>query len=267
LDLENLPAEKINRKKKEIISKRIDEKRKKLSAFSARWLTPLVKLWGKLQLRFRIYVGQVGRLLWHEQSGQKVVKVSKTPENDGHVKQLIGEGERYLSEKNYDLAEEKFIAAIKADNRAADAYRGLGDTYFAKKSIEEARETYRFVLQIEPDDDSVLVKLADIAESQGDVEEAIQYYQQAITINDNLSPRFARLAELLLKVEEPNVARESVMSALELEPENPKYLDLSTEIAILCRDKAWAMDVLRRLTLVNPANHKLADLKQRIETM
>lgn len=267
LDLDNLPEEKISRKKKEIISKRIEEKRKKIGQFAHHQLSPIVKLWRLLQLRFRIYVGQIRRLLWHEQSGMRARLSNIVQVDENKIRQLVQEGERYLSEKNYGLAEEKFIAVIKLDNRAAAAYRGLADTYFAKGSVEEARETYRFVLQIEPDDDSVLVKLADIAESQGDLEEAIQYYQQAITVNDNLSTRFARLAELLLKIGQPQVAKEAVISALELEPDNPKYLDLSLEIAILCQDKDWAGEALRKLMIVNPKNQKLTDLKQRIDIM
>ena len=97
------------------------------------------------------------------------------------------------------------------------AYRGLGDTYLAKNSIEEARQTYKFLIRMEPDDDSVLVKLAEIAESQGNLEEAIEYYQQAVLVNDSFSPRFYHLAELLVKVGQPQVATEAILQARALE--------------------------------------------------
>ena len=117
---------------------------------------------------------------------------------------------------------------------------------------------------MEPDDDSVLVKLAEIAESQGDLEEAIQYYQQAVLVNDSFSPRFYHLAELLLKVAQPQVAKEAILQAVELEPQNPKYLDFLIEIAIICGDKTLAIKAYGDLRLVNPENQKLHSLKDRI---
>ncbi len=143
----------------------------------------------------------------------------------------------------------------------------MGDAYLAKNSLEEARQTYRFVLQLEPDDDSVMVKLAEIAESQGDVEEAIEYYQHAVLVNDALSPRFYHLAELLLKVDQASVAKEAVLQAVELEPKNPKYLDLLIETAIICGDRVLAQKGYNDLRLVNPENNKLNDFLDRINKM
>jgi tetratricopeptide (TPR) repeat protein len=113
----------------------------------------------------------------------------------------------------------------------------------------------------------VLVKLAEIAETQGNLEEAIAYYQQAVVINDLLSPRFYHLAELLLKVNQPDIAREAIESALDLEPKNPKYLDLLIEIAILLSDKKMALDTYNELRLVNPENQKLDSFKSRINEL
>ena len=268
LDLENIPEEKISRKKKEILGKRIEEKRKVLRAESNKYFQPFVKFWKQSQLRFRIYVGKVERMLRHEQAVlRKAVMNKPSVEDVEKIQQLINEGERCLAENNLEFAEERFIAAIKLDNRAVVAYRGLADTYFAKGSLEEARETYRFVMQFEPDDDSVLAKLGEIAESQGDLEEAIQYLERAVAVNDTLTSRFAHLAELLIRVGQPAVAKEAVRPAIEAEPQNPKYLDLLAEIAILCRDKELAQKTYRDLTLVNPDNQKLPELKERIDTL
>ena len=109
-----------------------------------------------------------------------------------------------------------------------------------------------------------MVKLAEIAESQGDLEEAIGYYQQAVLVNDSFSPRFYHLAELLVKVGQPQVAVESILQAVELEPQNPKYLDLLIEIAIICGNKDLALKGYGELRLVNPENQKLHSFKDRI---
>ena len=265
LDINNLPEEKMFRKKQEIISRRIEEQSREFKAKSEKFFTPLRRLWGQLQLKFRVYVGKIERLWHHEQSHKQKTESKLTPEElEQKVNQLITEGEQCLQLNQFDRAEEKFIAVIKLNNRVAAAYRGLGDAYYARELLEEARETYRFVLQLEPEDDSVLARLAEIAESQGDIEEAIEYYQKAIVVNDSLSPRFAKLADLLLKIGQPEAAREAVLGAVELEPQNPKYLDLLAEVAILCRDKALAEKAYNDLRLVNPENNKLVDLHERI---
>ncbi len=265
LDVNSLPQEKVSRKKQEIISRRIEEQGKAFKANSEKFFVPLRKVWGQLQLKFRIYVGKIERLWHHEQTRKQKVESNLSPEElEQKINQLITDGEQCLQLNQFDRAEEKFIAVIKLNNRVAAAYRGLGDAYFARELLEEARETYRFVLQLESEDDSVLVKLAGIAESQGDLEEAIEYYQKAVLVNDSLSPRFAKLAELLVKIDQPEAAREAALGAIELEPQNPKYLDLLAEVAILCRDKALADRAYNDLRLVNPENNKLADLRERI---
>lgn len=265
LDVDNLPAEKILRKKKEIINRRIEEQSKEIKVKTQKYLVPIRKWWGRFQLRFRIYVGKIERL-WHHEINKKQKEDPTLPaaEVESRVNNLLSAAEQDIKNNQPDKAEEKYIAAIKLDNRSASAYSGLGDAYMAKGSIEEARETYRFVLQLNPANDGVLVKLAEIAESQGDLEEAIEYYQRAVITNDSLSPRFSRLAELLMKVGQPEVAKEAILAALDLEPQNPKYLDLLAEIAILCRDKKLANEAYNSLRLVNPENNKLPDLQDRI---
>ncbi len=270
LDIDNLPEEKIYQKKKEIINKRIDESSSLLKKKIIAFLVPLRrKIWGKLQLQFRIYVGKIERLLHHEEILKiKLENEVASPEDvEQKLSQLIADGEQHLKLGNYDQAEERFIAAIKNDAKSTGAYRGLADTYLAKNSIEEAKQTYQFLIKIKPDDDSVLVKLAEVEESQGNLGEAISYYQQAVLLNDSFSPRFYHLAELLLKVDQPEVAKESILQAVELEPQNPKYLDFLIEIAIICGDKTLALKGYNDLRLVNADNHKLNVFKDRIQKM
>lgn len=266
LDLSNLPEEKIYQKKREIINKRIEKSSAILKNKFSKVLIPLGKVWGRLQLQFRIYVGKIEKLLHHEQvlkTKQKVKEINPE-ENSQKLAQLIQDGEQKLKSESYDEAEELFISAIKIDPKSVVAYRGLGDTYLAKNSVEEASQTYKFLIKMQPEDDSVLVKLAEIAENQGNLEEAIEYYQQTVLINDSISTRFYHLAELLLKINQPEVAKESVLQAVELEPQNPRFLDLLIEVAIICGNKDIALKAYGELRLVNPENKKLHNFKDRI---
>jgi tetratricopeptide (TPR) repeat protein len=266
LDIDNLPEEKIYQRKKEMINKRIEDKSSLFKKRMGLVFYPLRKLWGKLQLQFRIYVGKIERLLYHEETLKTKLANQNVSQEDREEKlaQLTADGEQNLKLGNFDVAEERFIAAIKNSPKSTVAYRGLADTYLAKNNIGEAQQTYQFLHKIAPEDDSVLVKLAEIAENEGNVEEAIGYYQQAVLLNDSFSPRFYHLAELLVKVDQPEVAKESILQAVELEPQNPKYLDFLIEIAIICGDKALALKGYGDLRLVNPENQKLSILKDRI---
>ncbi len=270
LDATRLPEEQTARKKKEIIDKRVDEQARHFQKRFGKRLEPLALPWKKIQLRFRIYVGKIERL-WHH---EEVVKKSTNPgdaltdtDKEQKIFQHIQEGQNSLNHEHFEQAEEAFIAAIKIDQNSREGYRGLADTYLAKGNLPEAKETYQFLLQMEPDNDNVLVKLGEIAESQGNTEEAIDCYQQAVVINDLLSPRFYHLAELLLKVKQPDIALEAIQSAVELEPKSPKYLDLLIEVAILLSDKKLALEVYNELRLVNPENQKLESFKSRISEL
>ncbi len=267
LDVENLPQEKTSRKKNEIISKRIEARSKEVRAKFGEKIRPLDKIWRQFQLKFRVYVGKVERLIHHEDmiKTKQEQSLLTTEEKENKLKNLIQEGEQNLQLGSLEKAEHAFISAVKMDVKSAPAYRGLAEVYLHKGSTEEAKQTFVFLLQLEPDNDAVMVRLAEMAESENNIDEAIEYYQRAVVANDSLSPRFAHLADLLLKVNQPLVAKEAVLQAVELEPQNPKYLDLLIETAILCQDKKLAAQAYQNLRLVNPENSKLADFKGRID--
>lgn len=270
LDVEHLPEERQTRKKKEILSQRVELEAAKLQQAWQRRLQPIRRWWGKLQLKFRIYVGKIERLWHHEQKRRPAAPVKLPGElapEQAKLQALVQEANQELAEGHWDQAEELFIAAIKKDQQATPSYRGLADTYAAKGALAEARETYQFILKLNPKDDAVMVKLAELAEQEGKIEEAIGWYEQAVLINDALSPRFYHLAELLLAARQPQTAVEAIRQAVELEPKNPKYLDLLVESAILGGDKDLALKAYHELRLVNPENQKLKSFKERVYKM
>jgi len=269
LDIENLPAEKEARKKREIILRRVETEGARVREIWKKRLTPIRKMWGFFQLEFRRYVGRVERLWHHEQRARKkgrlfAVVAAPVAEKVGAI---VSEAEEQFKRGAWERAEELYISAIKINQKSRPAYRGLADTYSAKGSLNEALETYEFLLRLDPDDDSVMIKIADLAEGEGNIGKAIQYYQQAVVINDSLSPRFYHLAELLLKVNQPAVAKEAILSAVDLEPKNPKYLDLLTEVGIQCGDKDLAKRSFDELRLVNSNNQKLSIFQDRINKL
>lgn len=269
VDVSTIPLEQQAQKKKELIEKRVGEQQRQMQQELKKKFEPVRKMWGRFQLKFRILVGKVNKLWYHEYA--KNVISAEQPlsreEREQKFDVLLQEAEEHAKNNKFDLAEGLFIAAIKLRPHSIPAYRGLADTYLARESFEEAKQTYKFLLQLNPDDDTVMAKLGDIAEVQGNMEEAIGYYQQAVITNDASSARFYHLAELLLKVDQPHIAKEAILSALELEPKSPKYLDLLIEVAILVPDRPLALKAYKELRLVNPNNQKLDYFKGRIHQL
>lgn len=271
LDTESLPQEKEARKKQELIQRRVVAETDVLADKVKKGFAPVRWLWGQLQLKFRIYVGKIERF-WHHEQGEKKKQqapaATASPEDlNDRLATLLQRGTQNFEQNHYDKAEEFFIAAIKLDPKYALAYRGLADTYLAQGALSEAKETYQFLLQLQPKDDNTLVKVAELAEKEGKLEEAVTYLQQAVIINDSLSSRFFYLADLLMRLGQPEVAREAIVQAVELEPKNPKYLDLLIETGILCGDKDLALRGFNELRLVNPENHKLDSFQTRVNSL
>jgi tetratricopeptide (TPR) repeat protein len=109
--------------------------------------------------------------------------------------------------------------------------------------------------------------VAEIAEAEGAWEQAIEYYQQTLLLNDGVSSRFLKLAELFTKIGQPETALVAIQEALALEPQNPKYLDNYIEASILVENKKMAEDGFQRLRMVNPENQKLTLFRERIDAL
>lgn len=267
LDLEHLAEEQETKKKNEMIEKRLIEKGREAGMQLQNRLSPLRKIWSLVQFKFRIYVGKIEKLLHYEEllKNREQAKQMTYTEKENKLNELLLQAGNQFNEANYDKAEEFYIAAIKMDKKSAVAYRGLGDTYMARGAKDEAMQTYDFLTRLAPDDDALLVKLSDLCEESGKTNEAINYLERAIAANDSLSPRYYRLAELYAKAGHSDLGQEAAAQAVELEPKNPKYLDLLIETAIICGNRKVADAAFDELRLVNPENAKLAELKEKIE--
>ena len=66
---------------------------------------------------------------------------------------------------------------------------------------------------------------------------------------------------------ELETACENLREALDLEPNNPRYLDLILDLSIMKKDKEEASRYFEKLAAVNPENQKLADWKEKIDSL
>lgn len=268
LDVASLPEVKERAKKEIFLRKRVLGRAKGKGIEWQLHLKPFFKLMKEWQLVFRKYVGKVERRAIafakkRVKTEAPEEKVKKRQQARSRIQDAVSAAET----GDFNTAEQRYLAAVKADPKNKEAYRGLAEVYHKQGQLAEAKETYQFVLHLNSRDEEALQKLAEIAEEEGKIEQAVEYYQQLVLINDSIASRFAKLFELLYQLGHYDIALEAVKQALSLEPENPKYLDNLIEVSILVGDKITAEEGYRQLRMVNPDNQKLASFRQRIEEM
>jgi len=268
LDVESIPEVKEEKKKDEFLKKRAEKKSKEQKEKKKEKWQPFFTLSKNIQATFRAFTGTIEKKVFHHtfsRSRAKKIEEGITPEQE--ITALLREATHAQDEQNFDIAEKKYIEIIRLDPKHVEAYQGLAKVYQELGQKKEAEETYKFLHHLVPNDDSVLVSLAELAEESGKNTEAIQYYEKSLLINDGLSSRFARLAELLENEKQYAAALEAMEQAVELEPQNPKYLDNLIELAIMVGNKEQAEEVYGKLRLVNPDNHKLPLFKEKIHSL
>lgn len=267
LDVNAIPELKENKKKNEFLRKRIE---KRTIENTKKWTErsqPLVRKFKQIQLAFRKYVGQVERTLLDEIRKEKLSRQSteaKAAEKRS-LHALLQDAYFSFEHEDYEAAEKKYISIISADSRNQEAYYGLGLVYLKKKQYSEAEETFNFLSQLEHNDSRSLFKLAELAEERGRAEEAIEYYQRCLLLEDSKAIIFAKIYSLLKELNQLDSASEAIKQAVELEPQNPKYLDNFLEISIMLGHKKLAEEIFRELRMVNPENQKLVLFRERIE--
>lgn len=269
LDIDTVPEIREAKKKYELVKRRLAERSKAQGKKSSETMLPFNVQWKRMQERFRNYVNYVAEELRKEKSTKEQEALEEMPveAKKEKVQALIQDAERAIGEEEYEFAEKCYIEAARIHPHAANAYKGLAEVYLHQGQLHEAKETFHFLHQLKPEDDSVLLKLASIAEEQEDIKTAVDYYEQALLINDSHAVRFAKLGELLGRLHQPQTALEAWHQAVELEPQNPKYLDNLIETAIMVEQKEIAQKYLQELRRVNPENKKITVFQDKIRLL
>lgn len=256
----------MERKKEEILRKKVEEKMAGFGKRQEKFWRPIFQKLKEAQLVFRKYVGRVQKIVVDSERKLKKRKTTTSQAKAGAAI-LLKESDVAIEQKDLELAEKKYIEAIRLDPKNQDAYFGLGNVYFTKGEFGDAEEALTYLTRLNPEHDGGLVKLAEISEERGNIEKAIEYYEKSLLVEDGKATRFIKIAELLLSIDKPGTAQEAVKQAVELEPQNPRYLDMMVEVSIKCGDKQSAEESFQRLRMVNPENQKLDVLRERIGEM
>lgn len=268
LDVDNLPEVKEAKKKDEFLKRRAEKKFSPKDNVAIQKTTAMASsAFSAMQGTFRDYTNTVAEKMRASKSEEQPIAEASTAEHDERLDDVLSRGQKALEQDSLSTAESTFIAAIKIDEKSPEAYKGLAEVYMRREQWEEAAQTLKFVCKLDPQDDGCAAKLAYVYEQLGKIDKAIHCYEQAVLINPNLASRFAKLADLLEKTGHNEAALQAITEAVDLEEQNPKYLDKSVELAIIVRNKSQAERAYQQLRMVNPENKKLPVFKDRISEL
>jgi len=158
------------------------------------------------------------------------------------IKDLFREAE--VAEKQDDgvLAEAKYLDIINFDQKNLRAFFFLGELYYSNAKLTEAIQTLSFALKL-----------------------AVKEKRLGILAEDlSVAEIYFSLAKAGLELERLDYALESIREALDLEPNNPRYLDLILDLSIMKKDKGLAWTYFNKMSAINPENNKLQTWREEI---
>lgn len=93
------------------------------------------------------------------------------------------------------------------------------------RAYDEAALAFEEVLKLEPGNDEAMVNMGTLRHYQGQDEEAISWLDKALKVNAQNAHAYNTKNQIQLANEDFNGALESIAMALELEPDNPYFLN------------------------------------------
>ncbi len=237
INIETISEEKESKVINRLILDRLARKYNFLKKFLSKYFIPLGKI---IKQNFEILYNITVDL---EKKTLKQSAPLKQLDLTQDIKEMVSETKQLLVEREFLKAEEKCISILEIDDKNLDAYEILCEIYTESKDYKKARETCRYL--------SKLLLKAD--------KEKVD--------NHRLANCYADLGWIYQLEDRNNYALTNYQKASELEPNNPRFLDLLLKISIILKNKNLALQVFNSLMEADPENQKLADLKQEIDNL
>ena len=233
LDVDNIPGEKESRFKKDMIKKRLDRDLSRWSGFFGR-------LWLFLKKNFSDPLYRAYDNLKQQRRRGRQKKKPTLSERRERIQELFVSAKDNLEKEELELAEEALIEVISLESKNLNAFLLLADVYREGKRWAEAHSTLEHALKI-------YRSLKWSYPEDPDISRQKIYFELAL-ISKNLGANLKSFDE--------------IQEALELEPNNPRYLDLAVELALAANQMDAAKGFVSRLKRVNPENAKVSEWEQ-----
>lgn len=249
LDLDTIQAEKEAQFKEQIISNRLKRN-------IVRYNSKFVNIFKPLGSAIANVLKSLYEKLLNFKENYNKEGVSELANNN--VDLMIGDAEELVREEKIEEAEKKFIDIISLDSQNLEAFKGLGKLYIDKKQYREAKQTFEHVLRL-LEHDELRIGASSTDEVGGLADNKVD--------NHYLSSIYYELSKACKDNEEYKEALANIIKSTEIEPNNPRYLDMKLEISIINKDKVVALEALEKLKEVNSENNKLKEFEEKIREL
>lgn len=231
LDVENIPEEKEDKIKEKIIKERIKRKFSFLEDFFDRVLAFFNRV-------SNIFWSKLDKIKEDQREKQENLSLSAVSISE-RMKILFSQAEVFIKQDNCSEAEKRLIEVISLDDKNFLAFWKLGEVYYFQEKWQEAKQTLLYAL-----------KLSEV-------------YPDKVSPNElsNLNYTLSLINKELNDIEG---AFSSIINSLNIDPKNPRYLDLALDLCIIRKDKNLAIDYLERIKEVNPENNNIDNWEKEI---
>lgn len=158
---------------------------------------------------------------------------------------LFAEAEDFVHKSELAKAESKYIEIIGLDSKNLKAFQALGDLYYDRGNYQEAEQT---------------------------LEHGIKLLEQKKRFDRNIKPldvakAYFSLGLVASAMSDNLKSLANIKKSLEIEPNNPRYLDKACEVCLNLKDSVSALEYCRKLEKANPSNKKLKEFKDKIKEL
>jgi tetratricopeptide (TPR) repeat protein len=230
-DINSIPEEKAEETKKKIMEERLERKLKVLGNKIKPYFQLILNFFQRKIKSSQEKMAQLEDKYKSKAKKEVLVTKQEFQTLEAKIENILTQASNLIKNENFDAAEKKYIEILSLDAKNLAAYHGLVDLYLAQKQYQEAIATLKHLLKLNKAD----------------------------------SQAFFDLAEIMFRFEDYDDALNNVVKALEIEPVNPKYLDLLFTISIIIANKDMAREALERLKAVNPENAKISEMEAKIQ--
>ena len=238
INIESIAEEKESKVRNRIITERLLRNLIAARKISAEILRPIVKDLTRIGQTF------YQRIIELEKAGLQKTQPLKQIDQSQEIKEKLAEADKMLAGGDFVKVEEIAISVLELDKKNFEAYELLAGVYREKKEYKKARQTCRYLIRL-------LNKEEDEAKAES---------QKHLLANCH-----ADLGAVYQEEGKSSQALSSFEKAVELEPNNPRFLDLLLKVCIILKDKNLAKQVFTELKKADPENQKLAELKDEID--
>ncbi|MCQ2957884.1 MAG: tetratricopeptide repeat protein, partial [Candidatus Gastranaerophilales bacterium] len=157
---------------------------------------------------------------------------------------------------NYAAATKTYEVAAKNTPSAENFYMLAGDSAYKKDNFPKAIEAYKKAIELNPTNDEAVLKLKTILQNhcKNKEQELIECYNRLIKTNERDARLYYDLGNLYLKTDDVLSALNAFKIALEIEPENPFFMNSYAYILIQLKNYDEALLYYKKAIKINPDN-------------